>query len=230
MCAAKVLFITGTDTDVGKTVVACGLLSALNQLGFTTAALKPVAAGAERIGGTLINSDAQHLQHCASVSLPYEVVNPCVFPDAVAPHIAAKNRGQVLTVAKLKEASQGALRANANYLVVEGAGGWLVPLNEQETLADFAAAITAEVILVVGLKLGCINHALLSEQAVRASGLKVVGWVANHISPAMPESAANIEALRVHLAVPLLGEVPHIPKADSTAIAASLDLSSLIGA
>jgi len=230
MCSAKVLFITGTDTDVGKTVVACGLLNALNQAGFTTAALKPVAAGAERIGGTLINSDAQHLQHCASVSFPYEVVNPYVFPDAVAPHIAAKNRGQVLTVAKLKEASQAALRANANYLVVEGAGGWLVPLNEQETLADFAAAITAEVILVVGLKLGCINHALLSEQAVRVSGLKVVGWVANHISPAMPESIANIEALRAHLAAPLLGEVPYIPKADSTAVAASLDLSSLIGA
>ena len=103
-------------------------------------------------------------------------------------------------------------------------------MNEQETLADFAAAITAEVILVVGLKLGCINHALLSEQAVRVSGLKVVGWVANHISPAMPESNANIESLRAHLASPLLGEVPYIPKADSTAVAASLDLSSLIGA
>jgi len=230
MCAAKVLFITGTDTDVGKTVVACGLLSAFNQAGYTTAALKPVAAGAEQIGATLINADAENLQHCASVSLPYGAVNPYVFPDAVAPHIAADNRGQVLTVAKLKEASQAALRAHADYLVVEGAGGWLVPLNEQETLADFAMTITAEVILVVGLKLGCINHALLSEQAVRASGLKVVGWVANHISPAMPESAANVEALRTHLAAPLLGEVAYMPEADSTAIGASLDLSSLISA
>ena len=227
MRVANVLLVTGTDTDVGKTVVACGLLSALHSAGFRTAALKPIAAGASRVQGNWVNDDALRLQASASVQLPLATVNPRVFAEPIAPHLAAGMAGQSLTVDDLLEASRPALHCAADYLVVEGAGGWLVPLNDRETLADYARALAAEVVLVVGIKLGCINHALLTAAAIEASGLRLAGWVANHVAPDTLASAANVEALRGRLRAPLLGEIDYMRNVDSAACAACLDISLL---
>lgn len=223
------LFISGTDTDAGKTLIATGLLAAAAQRGLSTLALKPVAAGAELVDDQLRNDDALSLMAAMSEPLSYEQVNPVVFAEPIAPHIAAERAGRRLTASQLAGYCRGAMMRPCDFLLVEGAGGWRVPLNQRETLADLALELKLPVVLVVGMKLGCINHALLSAEAIRADGLPLAGWVANRVDPEMACFDENLATLNAMLPAPCLGVVPHLgaePRAED--VAAHLDLSSLL--
>lgn len=207
-------FITGTDTDVGKTFAAAALLQRAGQRGFRTAAFKPVAAGAEETASGLRNGDALTLISACNQALPYEVVNPFCLSPPIAPHIAAEEEGVRLDVATLVGTFQPVLNCGANFVLVEGAGGWRVPLNHSQTMADLAVALRLPVILVVAMRLGCISHALLTAEAIAADGLRLAGWVANQVSPEpMARHRENLAALEARLNAPLLGEIPFIPGA-----------------
>lgn len=196
-------FIAGTDTGVGKTRFATALMQALVAEGATVAGLKPVAAGAELLHGELRNEDALALLHASNVPVRYEEVNPYCLPAPVSPHIAAREAGIRIDIATIERACQH-LRARARWVVVEGAGGWLVPIDDARTMADVAQALHLPVILVVGMRLGCLNHALLTFQALRADGLPFAGWVANCIDPRFERAQENIAALEQRLgAAPL---------------------------
>lgn len=207
--AERGFFITGTDTDAGKTLVACTLARKLRLEGEKVSVAKPIAAGAEWVGGELRNDDALALQQAAGGWQSYRQINPCCFAEAIAPHIAA--RGAELTVASLLSAMQPALSVDADTLLVEGAGGWHVPLNDGENLSDLAKALNLPVVLVVGIKLGCLNHAILSAQAIEASGLALVGWVGSVVQPGMPALKENVDTLRQRLAAPCWGVLSHMP-------------------
>ena len=204
------LFITGTDTDVGKTVIATGFLAAANQAGLRTAAIKPIAAGCEETEQGMTNSDALQLQAAASHALSYQQINPVALVPAIAPHIAANEAGKRLTASRLTGFCRGLSLLPVDIVVLEGAGGWRVPINERETLADVACELNCAVILVVGMRLGCLNHALLSVEAIRRDGLKIAGWVANIIEPDMPRLEENIDTLKQRIAEPCLGVVPKL--------------------
>jgi dethiobiotin synthetase len=216
-------FITGTDTGVGKTVVTLGLMQLLQDQGQQVAAMKPVACGCECTESGLCNEDARLLRQQASMALDYECVNPYAFEPAIAPHIAAQRAGiriEMKTVLK----GFGSIKAQADSVCVEGVGGWLVPLNEEQTMADLAARLGLEVILVVGLRLGCLNHALLTSRAVAATGLTLKGWVANQLPPGIDAVRDNIDALKSRISAPLLGVVPPLPVVTAEAVAACLAL------
>ena len=218
------LFVTGTDTDVGKTVVAAGLLKLAADRGLRTAAIKPVAAGCVWSHGKLVNDDALHLQAAATLTQSYEAVNPVALEPAIAPHIAAAQAGFALSVEPLLTHCETVIEtAGADVVVVEGAGGWLVPLNDEQTLADLAKLLGLPVVIVVGLKLGCINHALLTEQTVESYGLSVAGWVANTVNPDMDVYDENIESLKRRLRAPCLGVVPYLSDVGPAAVASHLD-------
>jgi dethiobiotin synthetase len=218
------LFITGTDTDVGKTVVATGLLQLAADCGLSTAAIKPVAAGCVWSNGSLVNDDALHLQAAATLVQSYEAVNPVALEPAIAPHIAAAQAGLRLSVGPLLTHCETVIEtAGADVVVVEGAGGWLVPLNDEETLGDLAKSLGLPVVIVVGLKLGCINHALLTERMVESYGLSVAGWVANTINPDMDVYDENVESLKQRLRAPCLGVVPYLSDVSPLIIARHLD-------
>jgi dethiobiotin synthetase len=202
------IFITGTDTGVGKTQVSLLLLEAFRARGLSTAVLKPVAAGAELKNGCLQNDDAELLQKAATMAQPYEEINPYVFESPIAPHIAASQQGVELNVKNCMQACQQALDRQTDVLLVEGAGGWLVPLNSSETLADLAIAMNVQVVLVVALRLGCINHALLTAASIEASGLNLLGWVANHVDGSVLVSKQIVAAIGQRLSAPLLGQIP----------------------
>lgn len=208
--AVKTYFVTGTDTDVGKTLAATGLIEAANRQGRRTAAIKPVAAGCEDRGDGLQNSDALQLQAAASHPLSYQQVNPIALQAAIAPHIAAEQEGRSLSAQRLSGFCRGLTLLPVDILVIEGAGGWYVPLNHRETLADVAKQLNPEIILVVGLRLGCINHALLSIKAIRADGLKIAGWIGSTIDPDMPQLDKNIATLERLIAEPCLGVIPRL--------------------
>ncbi len=208
------LFITGTDTEVGKTAISLGLMAQFKGRGIAVAGVKPVAAGCHTTPAGPRNDDALALQAAASQALPYEQVNPYALAEPVAPHLAAARAGQSIALRPLVAAVQ-ALERQGLTVVVEGAGGFLVPINEQESLADLAVALGLPVVLVVGLRLGCINHALLSAASIRAMGLSLAGWVANSVGPSMALEAENIATLRARLPAPLLGVVPHFPSPPS---------------
>jgi len=201
-------FITGTDTGVGKTVVTLGLMHALQSRGNTVVAMKPVAAGCELTPAGLRNDDALRLQQQASLELDYAQLNPYAFAPAIAPHIAAEQAGMQIDINKINNVYKE-LSMLADCVLVEGAGGWQVPLNAHATLADLASALGLEVILVVGLRLGCLNHALLSAQSIASNGCELAGWVANHILPGSEATAANINALESRLTCPRLGTIPY---------------------
>jgi dethiobiotin synthetase len=214
----KVFFVTGTDTGVGKTHASVALLHAFAAQGRSTLGLKPVAAGCEVTPDGLRNEDALALQAAATVQLPYAQVNPVALAAAIAPHIAAAQEKRRIGVAQLAGLLRGAqMQARADVTLVEGAGGWRVPLNERETLADLAREMAVPVLLVVGMRLGCLNHALLTAEAIRRDGLVLAGWVANCIDADMPVREENITTLRAALGAPLLGVLPHGP-ADATAL------------
>jgi dethiobiotin synthetase len=202
-------FVTGTDTGVGKTLVSAALLHTLARHHRRVVGMKPVAAGLIEHRGQWVSEDVLALRAASSVAVPAELDNPVALPDAMAPHIAAERAGRPVTVAELLAAHRE-LRKRADVVVVEGAGGWRVPVNDGETLADLARAIGAPVVLVVGLRLGCLNHALLSAEAIRADGLQLAGWVANAIDPDMACRDENIDTLRRWLPAPLLGTVRHL--------------------
>ena len=201
-------FITGTDTGVGKTLVTLGLMQALQAQGKTVAAMKPVAAGCEVTPAGLRNEDAVRLQQQASMELDYALINPYAFAPAVAPHIAAEQAGVHISIENIVN-KYSEIGEKADCVLVEGAGGWEVPLNAHETLADLAGTLCLEVILVVGLQLGCLNHALLSVQAITGRGCTLVGWVANHLQPDFEAGSANIHALEARLACPRLATIPY---------------------
>jgi len=203
------LFITGTDTDIGKTYIATALLRGFAKLGFSTLGIKPIASGCEMDNGRLYNADALALQQASSIKLPYELINPIALQPAIAPHVAAEWAQIALTSAWLQDLCLPALNYPADICVVEGAGGWLAPLNQQETLADFAVALQLNVVLVVGMRLGCLNHTLLTYHALQQAKIKVVGWIANCITPNMPAQHESITTLQNWLAVPCLGVVPY---------------------
>lgn len=200
-------FVTGTDTGVGKTLVSAALLHHLARHHKRVVGMKPVAAGLVRHAGQWVSEDVLALRAASTLAVPDELDNPVALPDAMAPHIAAERAGQSVSVAGLLAAHR-ALSELADVVVVEGAGGWRVPVSASETLADLAKAMGAPVVLVVGLRLGCLNHALLSAEAIRADGLQLAGWVANAVDPDMLCMAENTDALRERLGAPLLGTVP----------------------
>ncbi len=206
--AKRTFFITGTDTDVGKTVVATGLIETANQAALSTAAIKPVAAGCELTESGMQNTDALLLQAAASYSLSYQQVNPIALKLAVAPHIAAAQEGKTLSASRLSGFCRGLTLLPIDILFIEGAGGWRVPLNNGETLADIPKQLNSDVILIVGLTLGCINHALLTAQAIRDDGLRLAGWVGNILYPDMPCLDENIDTLKRLIPESCLGIVP----------------------
>lgn len=224
------VFITGTDTGVGKTVVACALLELLAAQGLTTAAFKPVAAGARRTPRGLRNDDAERLRACATQQQTYSSVNPVVLEPAIAPHIAARQAGVDIRIGPLVENFRG-LRRDAQFVVAEGAGGWLVPLDRRRTMADLARRLEVPIVLVVGLRLGCVNHALLTVENMDNNGLAPAGWIANQIQPDMPVLAENVAALDARIAAPRLGWIGWLgdrePGDQATAALAGLDTQSV---
>ncbi len=198
-------FVTGTDTGVGKTLVSRALLYRLRQTYVSVAGFKPVASGCHFTPAGLRNEDALALQQASSVALSYATVNPYAFAPPVAPHLAAQAAGVTIDCAFIQ---RSVAAVPAEQIVVEGVGGWLVPLNEQQTVADLAQLLDLPVVLVVGLRLGCINHALLTAAAIHARGLEIVGWVANQIDPAFSFSEENIAAIDARVGAPLLMRIP----------------------
>ncbi len=202
-------FITGTDTGVGKTFVTVGLLRYLNARGVMAAGMKPLASGCERTpDGRLRNEDALLIRDASALELPYELVNPFPFEPPVAPHIAAARAGVVIDMETILERFN-MIAGQADCVIVEGVGGWEVPVGEDAGMPDLAAALGLPVILVVGLRLGCINHALLTAQATRARGLQLAGWVANRVETSVDEEQAVIEAIANRIGAPMLGNIHH---------------------
>ncbi|MEX0618806.1 MAG: dethiobiotin synthase [Pseudohongiellaceae bacterium] len=210
MSERRAFFITGTDTEVGKTTVTLALLAAARTKSLRTVALKPVAAGCEFIAGRRSNADARLLQQAATCKLDYEQVNPVALAEPIAPHLAAERESRVLSVDELIAAIRPVYDKQWNLLLIEGAGGWLVPLNKTETLADLARVLELPVILVVAIRLGCLNHALLSAQSITANGLTLAGWVANCVDGDMLQAQANIDTLCQRLPAPCLGIIPYL--------------------
>ena len=213
----KRYFLTGTDTDAGKSLISAALLYRAQLDGQTSFGLKPVASGSDWLDGRLQNRDALLHQRYSHPPQDYAVHNPLTFEPAIAPHIAAQQADISLTVASLKAACIEGLAQTADKQIIEGAGGWRVPLNDSETLADFARELRLPVILVVGLRLGCINHACLTAEAIEADGLQVAGWVANGIDPHMDVQQDNLNYLLQWFerrGIPHLGTVPHLSGID----------------
>ena len=223
----KAYFITGTDTDAGKTLITTGLLAAARKHELKAFGLKPVAAGCEQAEGGLRNDDALKLMAASSMELSYELVNPVTVEPAIAPHIALAKEGNRITIDRLAGHCRGALMRKYDLAFVEGAGGWRVPLNDREFLSQLPKALDVPVILVVGMKLGCLNHAMLTAEAIVRDGLKIVGWVANRIDPAMSCFEENLETLASLMPAPCLGVVPRLSGNDPDAVAEYLDISPL---
>lgn len=223
-------FVTGTDTGVGKSLVAAALLLNARAHGLRALGLKPVAAGCARQAGRLVNDDALLLAGLSTGNPDYARVNPVALEPAIAPHVAAARAGLRLRAADLARQVQGAAAQGHEAVVVEGAGGWLVPLNDAETMADLAARIAYPVVLVVGLRLGCLNHALLTAAAIGAAGLPLAGWVANCLVPGMAALDENIACLEARLPALRLGTIPFLGSGATPAAASTwLDATSLFG-
>ncbi|WP_437890194.1 dethiobiotin synthase [Phytobacter sp. V91] len=220
-------FVTGTDTEVGKTVASCALLQAANLRGLRTAGYKPVASGCEMTPEGLRNSDALALQQNSSVPLPYAMVNPWTFAEPTSPHIVSADTGTPIVPEEMS-AGLRQLESSAQWVLVEGAGGWFTPLSESYTFADWVIAEQLPVILVVGVKLGCINHAMLTAQAITQAGLTLAGWIANDVQPPGRRHNEYLATLRRVLKAPLLGEIPWLSHApDDAQKGHYLDLSVL---
>lgn len=221
------LFITGTDTGVGKTWITAGLLAALRAQGLRACGMKPIATGCMATPHGLRNEDALRLQgESASPASPYELINRYAFAPAASPHLAAQMTGEHIDTALIR-ADLRQLAGQSDYVLVEGVGGWHTPINEDETIADLARVLDLPVVLVVGIRLGCINHALLSSDAIEESGIALAGWIANVVSPDMALIEGNIDTLRGHIAAPLLGTVPSLPAFDAERIGGFLETRPL---
>ena len=207
------LFVTGTDTDCGKTRVSVALIHALRDKGLRVAPFKPVAAGAAMVDEGLRNDDALQLMAAAGGQWSYARVNPYCLQAAVSPHLAAAVEGVTLQTGPIREALQ-VLAEDADVLLVEGAGGWMVPLREDWCIEDLALELGLPVVLVIGLRLGCLNHARLSEARIRASGAHLAGWIGSVVDPAMDQLEGNLRSLENLLASPCLGVLPHLQPAE----------------
>lgn len=223
----QAFFVTGTDTDAGKTTVAAGLLHAARRAGLSTAAGKPVASGCVMSAQGLRNSDALALWAQCSLPLRYDEVNPYAFEPAIAPHLAAREAGVVLSMEALLVPMRRLLEHGADFTLIEGAGGWRVPLSGKATLSELPVALGVRVILVVGVRLGCINHAVLSAEAIARDGLELAGWVANIVDGDTARLEDNLATLHERLAAPCLGVVPRLANADAAAVAGHLSLAGL---
>lgn len=217
-------FITGTDTGVGKTLISCALMYAFAAQGQRVVGMKPVAAGCNDDGH---NKDVKQLLAASNVLVTYGQINPYSFQDSIAPHIAASNSGVCINFARILT-SYHELKSQADVVIVEGAGGIRVPLNNNQDIADLALELGLPLILVVGMRLGCLNHALLTASAIEACGLKCAGWVGNVLCADMSAVQANIVALQQRLAFPLLGVVPWQLQPDARMIALQLKLELLL--
>lgn len=203
------VFVTGTDTGVGKTLVSAALVHGIGRLGLRAAGLKPIAAGCELKQGQWLSPDVETLRAASNVELPLELVNPYAFAPPLAPHIAARQAGRVIEIAPVLEAVAQAAAA-ADFLVVEGVGGFRVPINEFQDTADMTVGLALPVVMVVGLRLGCLNHALLTAEAIARRGLRLAGWVGSMMDPHMAAAEENIEALRMRLDAQNLGIIPYL--------------------
>jgi dethiobiotin synthetase len=228
MSGAVSWFVTGTDTAVGKTLISSALLHVLAQNGLRAAGIKPVAAGAVMRDGAWHHEDADNLAAASGVGLPAALATPYLLRTAAAPHISAALENVQIDLAHIRACYDQAA-AFADALVVEGIGGFRVPLSDRFDSADLAQQLGLPVILVVGLRLGCLNHALLTADAIAARGLTLAGWIANGVDPAMPHTEANVDALAERLKAPPLGVVPWLPVPLAAAAAACLDLARLPG-
>jgi dethiobiotin synthetase len=223
------VFVTGTDTGVGKTLAACALIHALRTRGLRAVPMKPFAAGASPgAEGRLVNDDTLHLLAAAGLDASWaEVVTPVVLRDALAPHIAAAREARALSLEPIVQALPR-LYAAGDFVVVEGVGGFKVPLGDGLDTVDLARELAFPVVLVVGLRLGCLNHALLSADAIRAAGLRLAGWIGNAVDPGMAARDENVDALRARLGAPLLGVLAHAAAPDARELARSLDCAPLL--
>ena len=224
------IFVTGTDTEIGKTHASCALLAALRAQGLRVFPFKPIAAGAHRAGDRWVNEDTQALLAAAGLDeTAAERVTPVLLREAIAPHIAAAREGVALD---LRALHAGLLRAAAgtDVVLVEGVGGFRVPLDDRHDTVDLARELALPVVLVVGMRLGCLNHALLTASAVRAAGLVLAGWVANELHPAMAALEENVEALHARLDAPLIARLPWSPGASPDQLARHVDHARLLEA
>ncbi len=206
---AQGIFVTGTDTEIGKTVVSCQLMDALAREGNKVIGMKPIASGAEKQNGIFKNEDALQLIEHANVDVPYELINPFCFEPAIAPHIAAKQAGEQIDFMVIEKAYHE-LTKQADWVVVEGVGGWSVPLSNKHKVADIPTRLNLPVVLVVGMRLGCINHALLTAESIRNNGNSLVGWIANKIDQNMRVYEENLQTLKDMLSCPIIGQVPYM--------------------
>lgn len=226
MAARFQCFVTGTDTEIGKTLISSAILHGLVQAGVNAAGMKPIAAGAEMRDGLLHNDDVAQLIAASNVELPRELVVPYLLREPAAPQRAAELEGITIEEDRIV-AAHAQIVEQADAVVVEGVGGFRVPLSDRFDTADLAQRLALPVVLVVGLRLGCINHALLTADAIKARGLHLAGWVANLADPRMRHSEANLDALQLRLGAPLLGYVPRLQPPTAAAAAACLNLSLL---
>lgn len=224
----RAFFLTGTDTEVGKTTVCAGLLHAARRTGLSTLGAKPIASGCERTAQGLRNSDALALMAQSSIVLPYEAINPFALEPAIAPHIAAREAGVALSLDALVPPMREVLALQAGFTLVEGAGGWRVPLAGRANFSDLAVALALPVILVVGVRLGCINHALMTAEAIAHDGLTLAGWVANIVDPHTSRLEENLATLGERLPAPCLGRVPRLADPSAAAVADHLNLDALV--
>jgi len=220
--AAKLsVFVTGTDTGVGKSLFSAALLHALAPHHRRVVGMKPIAAGTTLINGVLANDDVLALRAASSITVPAALVNPVLLHDPVSPHIAAQRAGVTIDIHHITDCHRQ-LMTLADAVVVEGAGGFMVPVSAQHTGADLALALNLPVVLVVGLRLGCLNHALLTAHAIQSRGLTLAGWVANHIEPTMLAQQDNIAFLQQQLGAPLLASIPFMPHAQARQVTIDL--------
>jgi dethiobiotin synthetase len=202
----QAFFVTGTDTDVGKTYIAAALLRHFAQQGKVVVGMKPLAAGCQKENGELRNADVGSLVAASNVDADLALINPYAFEPAIAPHIAAEQAGVTVSLSKIKQAFD-ALQSQADVVIVEGAGGFRVPINREQTMADLAVQLNLPVIMVVGIRLGCINHALMTAGSIKAAGLNLAGWVANRIDPDMPALEENVQTLKAMIKAPCIADV-----------------------
>lgn len=220
------VFVTGTDTGVGKTLACCALLHALQARGVKVAPMKPIAAGATNVRGEWVNDDTLALLRASGRCSPLEVT-PILLREPMAPHLAAAREGLTLSLDPVLAAFERLARGG-DFVLVEGVGGFKVPLADGLDTVEMARALALPVVLVVGMRLGCLNHALLSADAIAASGLPFAGWIANHIDPRMAAPEENVDALRTRLTAPLLGRLPYDRRADARRLASVLDVTTLL--
>jgi dethiobiotin synthetase len=223
---ARGFFVTGTDTGVGKTLVCAALLRAFAAQGASTVGMKPIVAGAIEVGAKLVYEDVEALRAASSIDAPLELVNQYAFRAPIAPHIAGQREGVAIDLGVIERA-YAKLSALADVVIVEGVGGFNVPLGASLDTADLAQRLNLPVVLVVGLRLGCLNHAMLTQAAIRAAGLPLAGWVANTLDAQMLAFDENLASLQERVAAPLLSVVPFMPKPDAQSTAGQLDVTRL---